>query len=539
MSVSLKIISVVSIICLFFLGWEWVSSTSELLRFSLPPPSKIATGLWTYRSRFLFHTTSTLKEMAGGFLLASLWAFPLAWMMAQWQTMRMMLQPLFVFIQCIPMFALAPLMVLWFDWSYFAVVVPTALMIFFPLTMSLYKGLMATPKHLLDFFQLHGATKSQLFWKLRLPWAVPYLWAGLRISAAVAGIGAVAGEWAGAQSGLGVMMLESRRAAEIDMMFGALFCLTAMSLSLYLLILLFEKKNIRFRQIALIAVAVIMTGCQSNETEKTRLVLDWLPNPNHVPLYAGIAKGYFKEAGIDLEIKKIQDPSDPIPLLISRQTDLAISYSSYVIRAQERGAEIAPVGVLIEKPLNCIIYRKDKGIGTIDDLNGKIIGYSLDGSETRLLKHLLNQNQVLPNGLKNLQFDLVGSLAVGRVDAFYGGDWNIEFEPLRKLGIDVDYFTGSELGGPEVDELIVIAREEGEVSERFQKALQKSIYYSIEHPKEAFAFYLEANPDKSESTREWEEKAWLLTIEALPRTQSFDQARWERFREWMDARHLL
>jgi len=224
-------------------------------------------------------------------------------------------------------------MVLWFDWSYLAVVVPTALMIFFPLTMNLYKGLVATPKHLLDFFQLHGASSSQQFWKLRLPWAIPYLWAGLRISAAVAGIGAVAGEWAGAQSGLGVMMLESRRAAEIDMMFGALFCLTAMSLALYLLILFFEKKNIRFRQIALVAVAVIMTGCQSNETEKTRLVLDWLPNPNHVPLYVGIAKGYFKDAGIDLEIKKIQDPSDPIPLLVSKQTDLAVSYSSYVLRA--------------------------------------------------------------------------------------------------------------------------------------------------------------------------------------------------------------
>ncbi|WP_162268179.1 ABC transporter permease/substrate-binding protein [Waddlia chondrophila] len=529
----------IALICLFWLGWEWMCLTSDLLQFSLPPPSKIINSLWTYRGRFLFHTISTFKEMAGGFALASVCAFPLAWLMARWKVMRAVLQPLFIFTQCIPMFALAPLMVLWFDWSYLAVIVPTALMIFFPLTMNLYRGLVSTPQHLLDFFRLHEATSMQIFWKLRFPWAVPYMWAGLRISAAVAGIGAVAGEWAGAQSGLGILMLESRRAAEIDVMFGALFCLSAMSFALYACISLFERNRLRLRGVMAALFFIVMIGCQAADSGKTRLVLDWLPNPNHVPLYAGIAKGFFKEHGIDLEIKKIHDPSDPIPLLISRQTDLAISYSSYVLRAVNRGAEIKPVGILIEEPLNCLIYRKNLGIDSISDLNGKVIGYSLDGSETRLLRQLLQWNHVVPKELKNLQFDLVGSLAIGRVDAFYGGYWNIESEQLHMMGVDTDYFSISELGIPPIYELVVISRRSGSSAEAFKKALQKSIDYSLEHPEEAFALYLDAHPDKSSSTRNWEKKAWLRTLKALPKSQSFDWERWEHFFQWMDAHHLL
>lgn len=535
----MRTLLITALVCSLWLSWEWVAGTSELLQFSLPPPSKIAVSLWTHRSRFLFHTFSTFKEMAGGFALASACAFPLAWLMFRWKTMRAVLQPLFVFVQCIPMFTLAPLMVLWFDWSYLAVVVPTALMIFFPLTMNLYKGLVETPQHLLDFFRLQDATPRQVFWKLRLPWAVPYMWAGLRISAAVAGIGAVAGEWAGAQSGLGVMMLESRRAAEIDMVFGALFCLTAMSFALYSGISLLEKSRLKFKQSAVAVMLLMLLSCQSQDTGKTRLVLDWLPNPNHVPLYAGIAKGIFKDHGIDLEIKKVHDPSDPIPLLISKQADLAISYSSYILRAIEHGGRIAPAGILIEDPLNCLIYRKDAGITSISDLNGKVIGYSLDGSETRVLQELLQRNRVVPRDLKNLQFDLVGSLAVGRVDAFYGGYWNIESEQLHMMGVETDYFTVSELGIPPIYELIVIAREGESISEEFKAALQESIDFCVEYPKEAFSLYLEAHPDKSSSTRDWEKRAWSRTVQALPSTQEFDWKKWNHFQKWMKERHLL
>ena len=180
------------------------------LLFILPAPSGIFAVLWEMRGEFLLHTLVTLKEMCGGFLLALVCAFPLAWTMLRHETSRTLLQPLFIIIQCLPMFTLAPIMVIWFGWSYTAIVIPTALMIFFPLTLNIYQGLRSTPQHLLEFFQANQATPWQTFFKLRFPWAVPHIFAGFRISSAIAGVGAVAGEWAGAQRGLGILMLERR-----------------------------------------------------------------------------------------------------------------------------------------------------------------------------------------------------------------------------------------------------------------------------------------------------------------------------------------
>lgn len=541
--ISLRFASAGLLFFTFLVIWEIASQSSVHLQFALPAPSGILTCMWDCRSRLIFHSVITIREMLGGFFLALFCAFPLAWMMSQWKTMRMMLQPIFVMIQCIPMFALAPLMVLWFDWSFLAVMVPTALMIFFPLTMNIYKGLCATPNHLLDFFQINKASSFQTFWKLKLPWAVPYIWAGFRISSAIAGVGAVAGEWAGAQNGLGVLMIESRRAADIEMMFAALASLTIITLTLYSFVLIFENRGKLIRVVPFLLVFSLLSGCGPSE-KKTRLVLDWLPNPNHIPLYVGLEKGFFEEEGIDLVIKKIHDPGDPIPLLTSGQADLAVFYSAHTLRFINQGAPIKPIGILIEQPLNAVIYRKDRGIQQISDLNGKAIGYCLDGTQTKLLSTLLSDNQVEPSVLRNIQFDLVGSLATGRIDAVYGGYWNIECQQFGLLGIDVGYFSMADFGVPSVYELLVLAREGSSESKEpfsltFQKALQRSIDYCLENPEEAFQIYLLVNPDKREKTVQWERAAWQDTLVAFPRSQLINFPLWNQYRLWLLGNDLL
>ena len=202
---------IATVFVLLFIMWEAISRLNSHLIFVLPAPSNIFVTLWNHSDRFLLHTLVTLKEMAGGFALALSVAFPLAGLMLIWKPLRMVLQPIIIVIQCIPMFALAPIMVIWFSWSYTAIVVPTALMIFFPMMMNIYRGLHSTPNYLLDYFQVNQATTWQTFFKLQLPWALPHICSGFRISAGIAGIGAVTGEWAGGQQGLGILMLESRR----------------------------------------------------------------------------------------------------------------------------------------------------------------------------------------------------------------------------------------------------------------------------------------------------------------------------------------
>lgn len=536
---------------IFAFFWEMISRNSTSLTFILPPPSLIIASLLKNIDRFIFHSLITLKEMVVGIALAFSFAFPLAWLMYSSKNARYILQPIFLIIQCIPMFTLAPIMVIWFGWSFISIVVPTALMIFFPLTINIFHGLKSTPKEYLEYFKINNATSWQVFTQLQLPWAFPQICAGLRISAAIAGIGAVAGEWAGGQNGLGILMLESRRAADLVTCFASLLCLTLLSLSFYFLVIFFEKISLKKRNLAPIILAtcsVLITLIIPKETTVSKkdytLVLDWLPNPDHIPIYVGIQKGIFKKNGLDIEIRKVPDPSDPIAYLTSNQVDLAVYYLPNTIQANEHGASFQTVGKLIEKPLRGLIFRKDSNIKDKSELNQKIAGYCVDGSCIKFLKAILEDNKIAAKDFVNISYDLITALTNKHVDFTYGAFWNIECEQLNSLGIETSYFSIEELGVPTYAELIFIACEgspfhEIKTKEKFQKAIQESIDYCRESPKESFDLYLEANPDKSEFTREWEWNAWLKTIPLLAIDQEINLEDWERLKDWLKKKNVI
>ncbi len=224
----------------FFLAWE-ISAAYYFQLEIFPRPSEIICRVIAMKSLYAYHTWITAQEMFFGLLLAFLSAFSLACLMLSSELLNKTLQAIFVALQCLPMFTLAPMMILIFGWSKIAIILPTALMIFFPLTMSIYRGVSATPLALVEFFKIHQASSWKIFFSLRLPWAIPYIFSGLRVSAAIAGVGAVGGEWAGAQEGIGVLIQESRRNADFLASFGALFCLASLSLSFYLLTVLTER----------------------------------------------------------------------------------------------------------------------------------------------------------------------------------------------------------------------------------------------------------------------------------------------------------
>lgn len=530
------------------IGWEVLSRSDTTLQFILPSPSSVFQILWSHSGRFLYHSTATLKVILGGIFLATVVSFPLAWLMAFFGPLRLVLQPMFIAIQCIPMFTLAPLMVLWFGWSYTAMVIPTALMIFFPLTMNIYQGLCSAPQSLLEYFATHQATPWQLFCKLQLPWALPHIFSGFRIAISLAGIGAVAGEWAGAQQGLGLLMLESRRAADIEMMFGALVCVVLLSLGLYLCWLAVQRlMRKRFcRPQLLVLFFLLLAGCQQEPKLNTevRLVLDWFPNPNHIPLFVGVGQGFFKQQEIDLKILKLVDPSDGVPYLMSQQADLCLTYMPHTIQAMSKGASVIPIGVLINQPLNGVLFRSDEGIESPKDLGGKIIGYCVDGYHTKFLQSMLDNRSIAAKQLLNVSFDLVTTLANKQVDAIYGAYWNIEGEHLRFFGIGVDYFPLSDFGVPNYSELIFLARRESPQSDdrfvrRFQRALQQSIDYAVENPQAAYESYISQHPDKSGKTREWEYQAWKATIPVFAHHQQVDVGQWNRFVQWLVDHQLL
>ncbi|MEZ5314858.1 MAG: ABC transporter substrate-binding protein [Chlamydiales bacterium] len=552
---------------LLFLGiWELVSLSFPHLLFVLPPPSQILSTLWELRSRFYFHTLFTLKEMLGGFILALVTAFPLAWTMMRYQASRSLLQPLFIVIQCLPMFTLAPIMVIWFGWSFTAIVIPTALMIFFPLTLNIYQGLRSTPKDLLEFFETHQASSWQTFFKLRLPWAMPHIFAGFRISSAIAGVGAVAGEWAGAQNGLGILMLESRRKTELEITFGALFCLMAISILLYGVILYCEKISHlphiwKFRSntslmnrinkktliLPIFILSILLFGVfQSKKKDEkiTRLLLDWLPNPNHIPLYVGLEKKFFEEEGIHLVIQKMHDEGGAIPYLTSHRTDLLVNNLPGTLKACSRGADIKLIGLLIEEPLSGFIYRKNPNIRKPQDLTGCNLGYCIGGPDTSFLDFLLDQGNIIPNLRKNISVDLISPMEAQVVDFIFGGFWNIEPAQLRAIGVETNYFSVQQFGVPKYYEMIILANNQAVESsptfvQAFQRALDKSIQFSCNHPDDAFLCYQLHNPDRRAKTLAWEKEAWKLTYPLLVKNQNIDIQMLEKLKNWMQDRKII
>ncbi|MCH9631363.1 MAG: Riboflavin transport system permease protein RibX [Chlamydiia bacterium] len=231
---------------IFLTFWQLLSLSFKDVSLIFPTPIGVIRKLISAFPLFLSHTIATGAEMLFSILIAILLAFPLSLLMGRFQIMKMLLQPFFITMQCIPMFTLAPIFIVWFGWSLFAVVIPTSLMILFPLATCFYKGFQATEKPYENYFKTHGIRSALYLLSVKLPFARPHIFSGLRIACGIAGVGAIGGEWAGAQKGLGVFMQISRRNFDLESVCASILCLLILSLSFYyisnLLETLFTRK---------------------------------------------------------------------------------------------------------------------------------------------------------------------------------------------------------------------------------------------------------------------------------------------------------
>lgn len=510
------------IILSFFILWE-AAQYRPSLAFLCPPPSKIIKASAHSLPLLLSCSYQTLKGILGGFFLALALSIMLASIMLTYKSAKDLLQPLFVLLQCTPMFTLAPLIVLWFGWGLNAVIIPTALTIFFPLTLTIYQGITATPRELLEQFILHGATKKQILIKLRLPYALPHIFSGLKIAIGSAGFAAIAGEWVASHSGLGILILESRRNYEMELMFAGLFVLSLLTLSLFQIVLISEKyvfSLFRVTKSQKIALSKCKLLCSfpllliafpflnktpslenTKDLIKLSLLLDWTPNPNHAPLYVGIAQGFFQYHGIDLHIQKNTDSSSSIPHILFEKVDMTLYHAFGIIKASIKGLPVQVVGRLIDSTLQGFIYRAEDSISNIQDLNNKVLGFCLNNSRdlSQLLATLKLQG-VVPSKVKNVSSDLISPMLLKKIDFLYGAFYNIEEFIFSSLGMPTRCFLSDTYGMPTGPQLLICAKKhtkatEPEIIQAFQKALQKSIDFCKKHPEEAFKIYTQATID--------------------------------------------
>ncbi|GAM78034.1 hydroxymethylpyrimidine ABC transporter [Vibrio ishigakensis] len=220
--------------CVVVLGlWQAVVVVFELPSFILPEPLAVMDRLHTRWDVLWHHTFITSQEIVLGLLLGLSMGLLFALQMLLFEPLRRWLLPILIASQAIPVFAIAPILMLWFGYGIASKVVMAALIIFFPVTTCCYDGLRNTPRGYLDLAKTMGATRWQMLTQVRLPAAMPALASGIRVAVVVAPIGAVVGEWVGSSAGLGYLMLQANARMMIDEMFAALFVLALISVTLY------------------------------------------------------------------------------------------------------------------------------------------------------------------------------------------------------------------------------------------------------------------------------------------------------------------
>ena len=213
--------------------WQAVVSLFGVAPFILPAPLDVLTTAIARADVLAGHAWVTILEIFLGLVFGTAFGALSALTMAYFRSARSWILPVLVASQAIPVFALAPILVLWFGFGMAPKVVMATLIIYFPVTAAFYDGLRRTETGWLDLAQTMGATKWAMLRRIRLPAALPAFASGLRVAAAVAPIGAVVGEWVGSSAGLGYYMLLMNGRVQTDAMFAALFVLALAAVAIY------------------------------------------------------------------------------------------------------------------------------------------------------------------------------------------------------------------------------------------------------------------------------------------------------------------
>ncbi|MCM8733660.1 ABC transporter permease [Azospirillum sp. A1-3] len=214
-------------------GWQALVWATGLPRYLLPSPLAVADAMRRQAPLLLTHGLTTLSEILIGLVAGVALGGVSALLLARFRTARRWLMPLLLVSQAIPVFALAPLLVLWLGYGMASKIAMAVLVIYFPVTTALFDGLRRTDPGWLDLARTMGASPAAILWSIRLPAALPAFWSGVRVAAAVAPIGAVIGEWVGSSSGLGYLMLHANARMQIDLLFAAVLVLGLFAVTLY------------------------------------------------------------------------------------------------------------------------------------------------------------------------------------------------------------------------------------------------------------------------------------------------------------------
>jgi putative hydroxymethylpyrimidine transport system permease protein len=241
-------IPAILLVSLLLIVWE-IGARVVNTPFILPTPTAVIQTIYELREvLFLEHLPATWLIIFIGLLISVVSGVGIAIWMHSSNYAERALYPIIITSQTIPIIALAPIFVLWFGYSIWSKVVVTILITFFPITISTFDGLRANTINYKELLQTMGASKKDIFLKLKVPAALPHFFSGMKVAVPLSVIGAAIGEWLGAQQGLGYFSRRMMTQFDGAAVFAPIVLLSVMGIILFLLVVWLEKLTLKWRK---------------------------------------------------------------------------------------------------------------------------------------------------------------------------------------------------------------------------------------------------------------------------------------------------
>ncbi len=285
-----------------------------------------------------------------------------------------------------------------------------------------------------------------------------------------------------------------------------------------------------------------LLSLSSHAGDKMTLILDWFVNPDHGPIIIAKEKGFFAEAGLEVNIVAPADPSDPPKMVAAGKADLAVSYQPQLHMQVAEGMPLVRVGTLVGTPLNCLLTLKNGSVQKIADLKGKKVGFSVAGVDEAVLKKMLNHNGLKMSDvtLVNVNWSLSPSLMSKQVDAVIGAFRNFELNQMEIEGVPGQCFYPEQEGLPAYDELIYVANPktmDADKIQRFLMATEKATQFIVNHPKESWKIFSATSKELQDTLNA---KAWVDTLPRFAmRPSALDHGRYKRFEAFLHTAGLI
>ncbi len=222
-------------------AWQLFVVLGDVPKFVMPSPLETLHALLTPNYRWMENITVTTVEIFGGYIIAVVFGGAIALLFSWFKTLEMVAMPLLVSLNMIPKVALGPLIIVWFKYGIGPNIMMAFAICFFPIVLTTARGLREVEPELLDLVRTLKGSRWQIFTKIQLPGALPYIFSGMKVAAILAVAGAIVGEFLGSDRGLGYLMLQVQVTLDTAAMFMAVILVTLIGGALYMLVLLLER----------------------------------------------------------------------------------------------------------------------------------------------------------------------------------------------------------------------------------------------------------------------------------------------------------